>query len=43
MYNSGKYSIKELVANAGIFKGTLHREINKMGLKQITVKKYDLL
>ena len=39
MYNSGEYSIKEIVANAGISQGTLYREINKMRLQQIDSKK----
>ncbi len=39
MYNSGEYSIKEIVANAGISQGTLYHEINKMRLKQIDSKK----
>ncbi len=41
MYNSGEYSIKEIVANAGISQGTLYREINKMRLQQIDSKKND--
>ncbi len=42
MYNSGEYSIKEIVANAGLSQGTLYREINKMRLQQIDSKKNDL-
>ena len=41
MYNSGEYSIKEIVANAGISQGTLYREVNKMRLQQINSKKND--
>ncbi|VNY86034.1 resolvase [Streptococcus pneumoniae] len=35
MYDSGDYSIKEILESTTISQGTLYREINKMKLKKI--------